>query len=239
MDFNFPSNYLDINNTHRKILLESEKILGKQGSAGLELKNVAKILDISPGNIHHYYKTGEELILDTVIYSYKKHVVGIQELNADETSPEKIIRSWVDRTIKWTTELPGIGVILEFPYQVIRSGSKYSEDVNPIIKHFLKHVGEIGISNVTFLASAIRSLQKKQDFKLYNAVQIATFNKTDTKFVTYLTVIGFATLGGGLWMAGRQPENQKLPFWMNFGFNPKQQMQTTVDELIKLIKKES
>ncbi|MFM2116771.1 MAG: hypothetical protein RIQ80_870, partial [Actinomycetota bacterium] len=67
MEFNFPSNYLEINNTHRRILQESEKILGKQGTAGLELKNIAKILDISPGNIHHYYKTGEELTLDTVI----------------------------------------------------------------------------------------------------------------------------------------------------------------------------
>lgn len=239
MEFNFPSNYLDINNTHRKILVESEKILGKQGSAGLELKNIAKILEISPGNIHHYYKTGEELILDTVIYSYKKHVVGIQEMYADQLNPEIIVRGWIEKTIKWTTDFPGIGVILEFPNQVIRSGSKYSEDVNPIIKHFLKHVTEIGISNVTFLASAIRSLQKKQNFKLYNAVQIAALTKTDTKFVTYLTIIGFATLGGGLWMAGRQPENQKVSFWMNVGFNPKKQMQTTVDELIKMIKKES
>jgi AcrR family transcriptional regulator len=214
-------------------------ILGKQGSAGLELKNVAKILDISPGNIHHYYKTGEELMLDAVIFSYKKYAMGIQERNATETNPEKIIRSWIEGTINWTTDLPGIGVILEFPNQVIRSGSRYFEDVHPIIQHFLKHVGEIGILNVSYLASAIRSLQKNHEFKLYNGLQIATFNKTDSKFVTYLTVIGFATLGGGLWMAGRQPENQKVPFWMSLGFNPKQQMQTTVDELIKMIKDES
>ena len=238
MDFNFPSDYQKVNNTHLKILQESEKILGKQGVAGLELKNIAKVLEISPGNIHHYYKTGEELIFDTVIYSYKKHVINIQESNASEINPEKVVRSWIDKTLKWTTELPGIGVILEFPYQVTRSGSKYSEEVNPIIRHFLKYVGEIGISNVTYLASAIRSLQKKQNLKLYNTIQIATFNKTDPKFTTYLTVIGFATLGGGLWMAGRQPENQKLPFWISLGFNPKQQMQTTIDELIKMIRAE-
>ncbi len=239
MNYNFPSDYVEINETHLGILQEAEKILGKQGVTGLELKNIAKILDISPGNIHHYYKTGEELIFDTVIYSYKKHVIDIQKTNSSETNPETVVRSWIEKTINWTTELPGIGVILEFPYQVIRSGSKYSEEVNPIIKHFLKHVGEIGISNVTYLASAIRSLQKKQNLKLYNALQIATFNKTDSKFTTYLTVIGFATLGGGLWMAGRQPENQKLPFWINLGFNPKQQMQTTIDEIIKMIKKEN
>jgi AcrR family transcriptional regulator len=238
LDFNFPSNYEEINDTHLQILQEAVKILGKKGSAGLELKNIAKILDISPGNIHHYYKTGEELILDTVMFSYQNYVTGIQSQNASETDPEKIIRSWIDNTIEWTTEFPGIGVILEFPNQVIRSGSRYFEDAQPIIQHFLKHVGEIGLSNVSYLASAIRSLQKKQDFKQYNGLQIATFNKTDVKFVTYLTVIGFATLGGGLWMAGRQPENQKLPFWINIGFNPKQQMQTTIDELIKMIKSE-
>ncbi len=64
MNYNFPSDYVEINETHLGILQEAEKILGKQGVTGLELKNIAKILDISPGNIHHYYKTGEELIFE-------------------------------------------------------------------------------------------------------------------------------------------------------------------------------
>jgi AcrR family transcriptional regulator len=234
----FPSDFEKIGDTQKRIILESEKVLGKLGVGGLELKSIAKALETSPGNIHHYYKTGEELILDTTLYSYKKYVNNIQDVNQSEKDPEKVLRSWIDSTIKWTTEYPGIGVILEFPQLAIRSGSKHLEENEEFLATFLKSVSEIGSRNVKYLASAIRSLQKKQDFKEYGTLQIATFIKTDVKFGTYTTLIGFATLGAGLWLAGRQAANTKYPFWLNFGFDPKSQMINSIETTIKMIKGE-
>lgn len=238
MTLGFPSDFEKIGDTQKRIIVESEKVLGKLGVGGLELKTIANTLETSPGNIHHYYKTGEELILDTTLYSYKKYVKNIQEENKSERDPEKVLRSWIDSTIKWTTDYPGIGVILEFPQLAIRSNSKHLEENEEFLKTFLKSVSEIGSENVMYLASAIRSLQKNHDFKEYGTVQIATFIKTDAKFATFTSLIGFATLGAGLWLAGRQAANTKFPFWLNFGFDPQSQMKNSIDNAIKMIKAE-
>jgi AcrR family transcriptional regulator len=234
----FPSDFEKIGDTQKRIIVESEKVLGKLGVGGMELKSIAKTLQTSPGNIHHYYKTGEELILDTTLYSYKKYVKTIQEVNKDQKDPEKVLRSWIDSTLKWTTEYPGIGVILEFPQLAIRSSSKHIEENEEFLGTFLKSVSEIGSENVMYLASAIRSLQKKQDFKEFGTIQIAAYIKTDAKFATFTSLIGFATLGAGLWLAGRQAANTKFPFWLNFGFDPQTQMKNSIETAIKMIKAE-
>lgn len=238
MTLGFPSDFEKIGDTQKRIIVESEKVLGKLGVGGMELKSIAKTLETSPGNIHHYYKTGEELILDTTLYSYKKYVKTIQEVNKDQKDPEKVLRSWIDSTLKWTTEYPGIGVILEFPQLAIRSSSKHIEENEEFLGTFLKSVSEIGSENVMYLASAIRSLQKKQDFKEFGTIQIAAYIKTDAKFATFTSLIGFATLGAGLWLAGRQAANTKFPFWLNFGFDPQTQMKNSIETAIKMIKAE-
>lgn len=238
MTLGFPSDFEKIGDTQKRIIVESEKVLGKLGVGGMELKSIAKTLQTSPGNIHHYYKTGEELILDTTLYSYKKYVKTIQEVNKDQKDPEKVLRSWIDSTLKWTTEYPGIGVILEFPQLAIRSSSKHIEENEEFLGTFLKSVSEIGSENVMYLASAIRSLQKKQDFKEFGTIQIAAYIKTDAKFATFTSLIGFATLGAGLWLAGRQAANTKFPFWLNFGFDPQTQMKNSIETAIKMIKAE-
>jgi AcrR family transcriptional regulator len=117
-----------ISDTQLQILQLSEFLLGTLGATGLELKSIATKLEVSPSLINHYYKSSEELIFDTVIYSYSRHIYGIQEKNKYESDPELVARSWIKETMAWTQSYPGIGVILEFPRQVLRSGSKRAED---------------------------------------------------------------------------------------------------------------
>lgn len=234
--FNFSSNFSNLNATQMSILDESELILGKMGVAGLELKNIASKLGVSASLINHYYKTGEELVFETVIYSYQKYIFHIQELNKQETDPEQVIRSWVENTMRWTRELPGIGVILEFPPQAIRGGSKFTSEKSEILSPFIKVVAELGQKNVSYLCSAIRCLEKNSTFKEYSAIQIAAFIKTDARFAMYCSTVGFTTLGGGLWIAGRQADDMKNPFWMKLGFDPASQINATLNEMLKLIK---
>jgi hypothetical protein len=80
--------------------------------------------------------------------------------------------------------------------------------------------------------------QPKQDFKEFGTIQIAAYIKTDAKFATFTSLIGFATLGAGLWLAGRQAANTKFPFWLNFGFDPQTQMKNSIETAIKMIKAE-
>jgi AcrR family transcriptional regulator len=52
----------DLTPAQERILVESEKVLGKKGISGLELKNIAKVLKIAPSTINYYYVSSEELI---------------------------------------------------------------------------------------------------------------------------------------------------------------------------------
>ena len=236
MKYSFPSDYEKLKPAHAKILGESEKILGKKGISGLELKNIAKVLKVAPSTINYYYANSEELIFDTALFSYRKYVQGIVDDSENLTDSEKVLRIWIKNTFDWTKNLPGIGVILEFPRQVIKEDKKTPKKAEEMLKHFSRNASEIGIQNVSFLCSAIRSVQKKQNFRLYKPAQIAMFIAKDSTFATFCSTIGFATLGGGLWIAGRQPESKSSPAWRNFGFNPQKQMQDSVTGIIKLLK---
>jgi hypothetical protein len=226
----------DLTPAQVRILVESEKVLGKKGISGLELKNIAKILKLAPSTINYYYTSSEDLIFDTALFSYKKYVQNIFDESEGISDPEKVLRIWIKNTFEWTKELPGIGVILEFPKQVIKSNNKAPKKSEDLLKLFSRSASETGIRNVTFLCSAIRSVQKKQNFKLYKPAQIAVFIAKDSTYATFCSTIGFATLGGGLWVAGRQPESKSNPIWRSFGFNPQKQMQDSVAGIIKLLK---
>jgi AcrR family transcriptional regulator len=237
LKYAFPSDFENIKPAHKKILVESEKILGKKGISGLELKDIAKILKVAPSTINYYYTSSEDLIFDTTLFSYKKYVQNIFDDSEGILDPEKVLRIWIKNTFEWTKELPGIGVILEFPKQVIKSNSKVPKKSEDLLRQFSRTASETGIRNVTFLCSAIRSVQKKQNFRLYKSAQIAVFIAKDSTYATFCSAIGFATLGGGLWVAGRQPESKSNPVWLNFGFNPQKQMQDSVTGMINLLKK--
>jgi len=237
LKYAFPSDFENIKPAHKKILVESEKILGKKGISGLELKDIAKILKVAPSTINYYYTSSEDLIFDTTLFSYKKYVQNIFDDSEGLLDPEKILRIWIKNTFEWTKELPGIGVILEFPKQVIKSNSKVPKKSEDLLRYFSRTASETGIRNVTFLCSAIRSVQKKQNFRLYKPAQIAVFIAKDSTYATFCSAIGFATLGGGLWVAGRQPDSKSNPAWLNFGFNPQKQMQDSVTGMINLLKK--
>lgn len=236
MVYSFPSDYLNITEPHRKILVESEKILGKRGISGLELKNIAKNLKVAPSTINYYYKSGEELIFDTTLYSYQNYVQRVFSDSANILDAEAVLKIWINNTFNWTKDLPGIGVILEFPRQVIKDNKNSPSKTENLLKHFSRSASKTGVENVTFLCSAIRSLQKKQSFKLYKPTQIAVFIATDSAYATFCSTIGFATLGGGLWVAGRQPDSKSSPTWRNFGFNAQKQMQDSVAGIIKMLK---
>ena len=235
--FVFPSNYAEISDKQLEILQLSEFLLGTLGTTGLELKSIATKLEISPSLINHYYRTSEELIFDTVLYSYSRHIQKIQDQNKYVTDPEIVARSWIKETMDWTLDYPGIGVILQFPRQVLRSGSKRAENPEEMLAHFIKVMSEYGLSNVAFMASAVRAIQKRKEFKVLPPVKVAALIASDSKFAMYASILGFATLGGGLWVAGRRPADKKNPFWMKLGFNPAKQMQNSIDEFIDVIKR--
>jgi AcrR family transcriptional regulator len=113
LKYSFPSDFNNIQPAHKKILIESEKVLGNKGISGLELKNIAKVLKVAPSTINYYYVSSEELIFDTALFSYEKYANGIVQKSTKISDSEKVLRIWIDQTFEWTKNLPGIGVILD------------------------------------------------------------------------------------------------------------------------------
>lgn len=232
----FPSDYENLSGMHEQILQLSETLLGTMGVTGLELKNLAIKLEVSPSLINHYYKKTEILVFDTVIYSYAKVINKIQNDTQYETNPELVVRTWIKSMIDWTTTYPGVGVLLEFPRGALRSGTKAADNSEEQLEHFMKIMSEYGANNVAYMCSAVRALQKKKNFKVLPPIKVAALIETDTKFAMYVSLLGFSTIGGGLWMAGRRPADGRNPNWKKLGFNPIKQMQSSIDEFIKVIK---
>ena len=234
--FVFPSNYEDLTEMQFEILKLSEFLLGTLGISGLQLKSISAKLEVAPSLINHYYKNTEELVFDTVLFSYSNLVKNIQSSNIHIKNPEIVARSWIKSMMDWTMTYPGIGVILEFPRQVLRSGSKSVDNSEKMLKVFLKEMSDIGASNVAFMASAVRALQKGTDFKVLTPVKVASLIAVDSKFAMYASMMGFSTIGAGLWIAGRRPADQKNPAWMKLGFDPVKQTQSTIENFMKVIK---
>ena len=233
----FPSEYDDLTQTHFEILELAEFLLGTKGISGFELKSIATQLGVAPSLIHHYYSSTEELIFDTVLFSYSKIINGIQSSNSLEKDPERVARAWIKGMLDWTLQYPGVCVIMEFPRQVLRDGSKKVTDPEAMLNAFLKEIATYGASNVAFMASAVRALQKGKDFKSLPPAKIAALIATDSKFAMFASVMGFATIGGGLWIAGRRPSDKKNPMWMKLGFDPTKQMQNSIEQFIQMVKK--
>jgi AcrR family transcriptional regulator len=92
----------DLTPAQERILVESEKVLGKKGISGLELKNIAKILKLAPSTINYYYTSSEDLIYDTTLFSYQKYVQQIFDESEGILDPEKVLRIWIKNTFDWT-----------------------------------------------------------------------------------------------------------------------------------------
>ena len=232
----FPSDYENLTPKHQQILDLSEQLLGTLGVTGLELKSIAKKLDVSPSLINHYYKATEILVFDTVIYSYQKTIKRIQAETEFEKNPEIVARSWIREMLHWTTNYPGVGVLLEFPRGALRSGGKATSNSEAQLTEFMKIMSQYGASNVAYMCSSVRALQKGKEFKPLSPVKVASFIATDSKFAMYVSLMGFSTIGGGLWIAGRRPSDSKNSFWRSLGFNPIKQIQSTIDEFLRMIK---
>lgn len=232
----FPSDYQNLTPKHQQILDLSERLLGTLGITGLELKSIAKKLDVSPSLINHYYKATETLVFDTVIYSYQKTILKIQSETEFEKNPEIVARTWIREMLDWTTSYPGVGVLLEFPRGALRSGGKALSNSEAQLSEFMKIMSQYGASNVAYMCSSVRALQKGREFKSLTAVKVASLIATDSKFAMYVSLMGFSTIGGGLWMAGRKPADSKNSFWRGLGFNPSKQIQGTIDEFLRVIK---
>ena len=55
--------------------------------------------------------------------------------------------------------LPGIGVILEFPRQVLRTGTKATKNADEMLSKFQREIGKVGVKKVVETALTSSELE--------------------------------------------------------------------------------
>ena len=70
-----------------------------------------------------------------------------------------------------------------------------------------KTLAHLSRANVAALGSAILATIKGGAVRMMSAQRVALLIKTNSEFAYWISMVGFATQGAGMWIAGRRPSS--------------------------------
>jgi AcrR family transcriptional regulator len=207
--------------TRDRLIVAAGKHLATLGPRAVELRAICIELGISPSLVNYHFQNPEQLLWLAAIRAYDLHVRDQEVLVAKSASGAEAVEAWVNGTVTWMRDNPGIAAVIDFPQHTLAGVTD--------IDDFVKELTHLSRMNVASLGSAIIAAVKGRPVRMLSAQRVALLIKTNSEFAYWITVVGFASQGAGMWMAGRKPYS---PLWRAFGFSPDKQIRTTVHELI-------
>lgn len=207
--------------TRERLIVAAGQHLAARGPRAVELRAICVELGISPSLVNYHFQSPEQLLWLAAIRAYGHHVHSQQELVAGSGTGADAVEAWVNGTVTWMRDNPGIASVIDFPQQTLAGVAD--------IDDFVKELTHLSRMNVASLGSAILATVKRRPVRMLSAQRVALLIKTNSEFAYWITVVGFASQGAGMWIAGRKPYS---PLWRAFGFSPDKQIRTTVQELI-------
>lgn len=212
--------------TRERLIVAAGQHLAVRGPRAVELRAICVELGISPSLVNYHFASPEQLLWLAAIRAYSQHVQDQEALVARAPSGEAAVEAWVNGTVSWMRDNPGIASVIDFPQQALDG----MEDAD----EFVKELSHLSRSNVAALGSAILATVKCRPVRMLSAQRVALLIKTNSEFAYWISIVGFASQGAGMWIAGRRPYS---PLWRAFGFSPDKQLRTTVQELISRMTK--
>lgn len=207
--------------TRERLIIAAGQHLAVRGPRAVELRAICVELGISPSLVNYHFQSPEQLLWLAAVRAYAQHVQAQEALVAEAPSGEAAVAAWVNGTVNWMRDNPGIASIIDFPQQALAD----LDDVD----EFVKELSHLSRSNVAALGSAILATVKRRPVRMMSAQRVALLIKTNSEFAYWISIVGFASQGAGMWIAGRRPYS---PLWRAFGFSPDKQIRATVQELI-------
>jgi AcrR family transcriptional regulator len=207
--------------TRERLIVAAGQHLATRGPRAVELRAICIELGISPSLVNYHFSSPEQLLWLAAIRAYAQHVHEQEDLVSQAKSGADAVEAWVNGTVSWMRDNPGIASVIDFPQQTLAG----VDDIDDFVKE-LTHLSRM---NVASLGSAILATVKRRQVRMVSAQRVALLIKTNSEFAYWISVVGFASQGAGMWIAGRKPYS---PLWRAFGFSPDKQIRTTVQELI-------
>lgn len=207
--------------TRERLIVAAGQHLAVRGPRAVELRAICVELGISPSLVNYHFESPEQLLWLAAIRAYSTHVQDQETLVLQANSGEAAVEAWVNGTVSWMRDNPGIASVIDFPQQALDG----IEDVDD----FVKELSHLSRANVAALGSAILASVRRRPVRKLSAQRVALLIKTNSEFAYWISIVGFASQGAGMWIAGRRPYS---PLWRAFGFSPDKQLRSTVQELI-------
>jgi AcrR family transcriptional regulator len=214
------------NTTRERLIVAAGQHLATRGPRAVELRAICVELGISPSLVNYHFENPEQLLWLAAIRTYGLHVHDQETQVAKAPTGAVALEAWVAGTINWMRDNPGTASVINFPQQTLAGISDVDD--------YVKELSTLSRANVAALGSAILATIKGRPVRMVSAQRVALLIKTNSEFAYWMSTVGFASQGAGMWIAGRKPYS---PLWKAFGFSPEKQIRSTVQELIARMSK--
>ena len=214
------------NTTRERLIVAAGQHLASRGPRAVELRAICVELGISPSLVNYHFENPEQLLWLAAMRTYGQHVHDQETQVATASTGAAALEAWVNGTINWMRENPGTASVINFPQQTLAGISDVDD--------YVKELSTLSRANVAALGSAILATIKGRPVRMVSAQRVALLIKTNSEFAYWMSTVGFAAQGAGMWIAGRKPYS---PLWKAFGFSPEKQIRSTVRELIARMSK--
>jgi AcrR family transcriptional regulator len=214
------------NTTRERLIVAAGQHLATRGPRAVELRAICVELGISPSLVNYHFENPEQLLWLAAIRTYGLHVHDQETQVAKAPTGAAALEAWVAGTINWMRDNPGTASVINFPQQTLAGISDVDD--------YVKELSTLSRANVAALGSAILATIKGRPVRMVSAQRVALLIKTNSEFAYWMSTVGFASQGAGMWIAGRKPYS---PLWKAFGFSPEKQIRSTVQELIARMSK--
>jgi len=212
--------------TKDRIVSVTAEHLARLGPRALELRAICTEIDISPSLMNYYFKSTEDLIWQAALHSYGEHVASQAGALLGAADGRQAVEGWIRQTIEWTREHPGIAALIDFPMLAVEGqGGADPEDLT-------RDLADLSRRNVATLASAVYAQLTGRPVRPLGVTKVGLLIKTNASFAYWTSIVGFASLGASMWVAGRRPHSF---LWRAFGFSPDSQIDDVVSEVLARI----
>jgi len=211
--------------TKARIVSTTSEHLARLGPRALELRAICAEVDVSPSLVNYYFRSTEDLIWQAALHSYGGHVAGQAESLLQAADGRQALEGWIRRTIEWTREHPGIAALIDFPMLALEGQGADPEDLT-------RDLADLSRRNVATLASAIYAHLAERPVRALSVTKVGLLIKVNASFAYWTSMVGFASLGAAMWVAGRRPHSF---LWRAFGFSPDAQIDDVIDQVLARI----
>lgn len=176
--------------------------LAKVGSDSVELGQICRSLNISPGLVNHYFGSRASLILEAAMTAYERYVesqVRVVELAGD--NPEEQFQAWLQAQVEWTMRNPGIASVMNFPSLHLPEGITLEVDSRLRLER-------AAARNLLTLASILDRVQRGILGRGDITRESVSMNLGLASATAY---VGWLTYGHSLWRAGRHAPTSDMP----------------------------